>query len=112
MLEEKDLQAIAQLIDASLEAKLDAKLAPINDRLGQMQADLDHVKARLDYNVDKRLDALAEGQSIIERRLDTLEQTMGEVKELAERTSDKVDVIHAVVAQHSGAITELKKAQG
>lgn len=111
MLEEKDLQAIAQLIDARLDAKLDAKLTPINDRLGQMQDDLTHVKARLDYDVDKRLDALAEGQSVIEKRLDTLEGTMGEVKELAEKTSDKVDVIHAVVAQHSGAITKLKNAR-
>ena len=119
MLEEKDLQAIAQLIDASLDAKLDAKLAPINERLDQMQTtqdqmqeDLAHVKARLDYDVGKRLNALAEGQSVMEKRLDTLEGTIGEVKELAEKTSDKVDVIHAVVAQHSGAITELKKARG
>lgn len=95
MLEEKDLQAIAQLIDTSL----DAKLAPINDRL-------DRIEGRLDLDVGKRLDALAEGQSIIEKRLDTLD----EVKTLAEETSDKVDVIHAVVTQHSKAITELKKA--
>lgn len=107
MLEEKDLQAIAQLMDARLDAKLDAKLAPINDRLDQMQADLTHVKALLDYDVDKRLNALAEGQSVIEKRLDTL----NEVKKLVEETRDKVDVIHAVVAQHSGAITELKKVR-
>ena len=43
MLEEKDLQAIAQLIDARLDAKLDAKLAPINDRLSHMGGRMDQV---------------------------------------------------------------------
>ena len=95
------------------EEKILEMLGQINGRLDQLQAtqeqmqgDLAHVKARLDYDVDKRLDALAEGQSVIEKRLDTLD----EVKKLAEETSDKVDVIHAVVSQHSGAITELRKA--
>lgn len=85
-------------------------LAQMQGDLTSVKDDLAHVKTRLDYDVDKRLDALADGQSIIEKRLDTLEGTMGEVKKLAEETSDKVDVIHAVVTQHSKAITELKKA--
>ena len=83
-------------------------LTQMQETQKQMQGDLAHVKARLDYDVDKRLDALAEGQSAIEERLDTL----AEVKTLAEETRDKVDVIHAVVTQHSGAITELKKVRG
>ena len=100
------------------EEKILAVLEQMNGRMDQIQGDLTsvkddlaHVKARLDYDVDKRLDALAEGQSVIEKRLDTLDGTMGEVKKLAEETSDKVDVIHAVVTQHSKAITELKKAR-
>ena len=36
---------------------------------------------------------------------------MDEVKALAERTADRVDVIHSVVAQHSATITELKQAK-
>ena len=120
MLDEKDLQAIAQLMDA--------KLAPINDRLGvleavqaQMQADLTGVKAtqtqmqdeihltnvRIELDIGKRLDALAEGQDVIMERLDALEK----VKEKVEKISDKVDVIHAVVAQHSEDIVDLKEAK-
>lgn len=87
--------------------KIQEKQEQMREEQKQMQKDIQHINGRLDLDVCKRLDALAEGQSAIEQRLDTLD----EVKELAEKTSDKVDVIHAVVSQHSGAITELKKAR-
>ena len=73
----------------------------------KMQDDITAIKVRLDYDVDKRFDALAEGQAMIEKRLNTLD----EVKELAEETRDRVDAIHAAVVQHSAAITELKQAK-
>lgn len=103
MLDEKDLQAIAQLMDA----KLDARLTPINKRLDQMQEEIHLTNVRIELDVGKRLDALAEGQDVIMERLDALE----EVKEKVEKISDKVDVIHAVVAQHSDDIIELKEAK-
>ena len=103
MLEEKDLQAIAQLIDASLDAKLDAKLAPINGRLDQLQDDMTHVKARLDYDVDKRLNAINEG-------IDTILETMVS-KSRVEQLEDDVIVLKAAVRLLTQEITELKKAQ-
>lgn len=117
MLEEKDLQAIAQLIDASLDAKLDAKLAPINDRLDQMQAtqaqmqddqkqireDLAHVKARLDYDVDKKLDAINEG-------IDTIRETMVS-KSRVEQLEDDVIVLKTAFKAMSQRIAELEKVK-
>ena len=99
MLEEKDLQAIAQLMDS----RLDTKLAPINDRLGQMQADLTHVKARLDYDVDKRLGAINEG-------VDTIQETMVS-KSRVEQLEDDVIVLKSAVKMLTQEVAELKKAQ-
>ena len=48
MLDEKDLEAIAALIDARLDAKLDAKLAPINERLDRIEGTLDEHTTTLD----------------------------------------------------------------
>lgn len=72
----------------------------------QIQDDITAIKTRLDYDVDRRFDAINESLDVIEKRLDTLD----DVKDLAEETKEKVDVIHSVVAQHSHDIKELKKA--
>lgn len=71
-----------------------------------MQDDIAAIKTRLDYDVDVRFNAINASLDVIKKRLDTLD----DVKELAEETKEKVDVIHAVVAQHSQDIKELKKA--
>lgn len=86
------------------QSAFEGRMGRLEEALSKAQGDITSIKARLDYDVDKRLTALVEGQEAIERRLDTLD----EVKTLAESTADKVDVIHAVVAQHSADITELK----
>lgn len=44
MLEEKDLQALAHLIDARLDAKLDEKLAPIHSELSDLKTDVSALK--------------------------------------------------------------------
>ena len=99
MLEEKDLQAIAQLMDS----RLDTKLAPINDRLGQMQADLTHVKGRLDYDVDKRMGAINEG-------VDAILETMVP-KSRVETLEDDVALLKTAFMAMPQRIAELEKAQ-
>ena len=89
------------------QAQMQGDIAGLKAGQTAMQGDITGIKVSLDYDVDVRLKALTEGQEAIEKRLDTLD----EVKVLAEETRDKVDVIHAVVAQHSGAITELRQAK-
>ena len=110
MLEGKDLQAIAQLIDTSLDAKLDAKLTPIKDQLDQMQTvqeqmqgDLAHVKARLDFDVDKKLNAINEG-------VDAMLETMVS-KSRVEQLEDDVIVLKTAVKMLTQEVAELKKAQ-
>ena len=82
-------------------------IAGLKDGQAQMQDVLTAIKVRLDYDVDVRLKAISEDIDVIKTKLETLD----EVKELTEKTADKVDVIHAVVAKHGAAISELKQAQ-
>ena len=72
-----------------------------------MKDDITGIKLRLELDVEKRFDAMNDSIDAISKKLDTLD----EVKALAEETKDRVDVIHAVVTQHSTAITELKRVQ-
>ena len=106
MLEEKDLQAIAQMMrdmEDRLDAKMEAKLAPLNDRLDQMHDDLTHVKVRLDYDVDKRLGALNEG-------VDAILETMVS-KSRVEALEDDVALLKTAFMAMSKRIAELEKAQ-
>ena len=106
MLEEKDLQAIARLMkdmEDWLDTKMSAQLAPVNDRLNQMQSDLTHVKTQLDYDVDKRLDAINEG-------VDTILEKMVS-KSRVEQLEDDVIVLKTAVKMLTQEVAELKKAQ-
>lgn len=128
MLEEKDLQAIAQLIDASLDAKLDAKLdtklAPISERLDQMDRRMDQMNGRMDQmqadlsdlrttvtrvavtqenTVIPQLKLLAEGHETL---LNTLAR-----KDRVEALEDDVALLKTVVKAMSQRIAELEKAQ-
>ena len=93
------------------EEKILAILTQMQDDISGLKEDVSGIKVRLDYDVDVRLKAMSDGQDVIEKRLDSINGELHDIKELAEKTADKVDVIHAVVTQHSAAITELKKVQ-
>ena len=128
MLEEKDLQAIAQLIDASLDAKLDAKLdtklAPISERLDQMDRRMDQMNGRMDQmqadlsdlrttvtrvavtqenTVIPQLKLLAEGHETL---LNTLAR-----KDRVEALEDDMALLKAAIKAMSQRIAELEKAQ-
>lgn len=110
MLEEKDLQAIARLFDASLDVKLDAKLAPINDRLDQMQDDLSDLRTTVtrvavtqENTVIPQLKLLAEGHETL---LNTLAR-----KDRVEALEDDVALLKAAIKAMSQRIAELEQAQ-
>lgn len=83
MLDEKDLQAIAQLMDM--------RLKPINERLDSMDSRLDSVDSRLD-SVDGRLNSVDSRLDSIEERLSNVEEdtkiTRSAVNELLEWADD------------------------
>lgn len=87
--------------------RMEGRVDQMEGRMDRMETDISGIKVRLDVDVQKQINLLSEANSRIVERLDALE----EVRELAEETRDKVDVIYAVVKMHSGDIAELKKAQ-
>ena len=87
--------------------RMEGRMDQMEGRMDRMETDISGIKVRLDVDVQKQINLLSEANSRIVERLDALE----EVRELAEETRDKVDVIYAVVKMHSGDIAELKKAQ-
>lgn len=109
MLEEKDLQAIAQLMKG-LEERMDAKLAPINDRMAQMQEYLSDLRATVtraavtqENTVIPQLKLLAEGY-------DTLLNTLAR-KDRVEALEDDVALLKTAFKAMSQRIAELEKAQ-
>ena len=93
MLDEKDLQAIAQLIDA----KLDQKLA-------RQKVEIMHeVVALIEVDVIPRFSLLADGQKLIREKMLPAEAW--------DETEERLDVLEAVVKRHSREIENLKRAQ-
>ena len=93
MLDEKDLQAIAQLIDV----KLDQKLA-------QQKVEIMHeVGALIEVDVIPRFSLLADGQKLIREKMLPAEAW--------DETEERLDVLEAVVKRHSREIENLKRAQ-
>lgn len=102
MMDEKDLQAIAQM--------LKAELAPINDRLDQVQEDISDLRDTVtrvavtqENVVLPRLQLLAEGHNTL---LETLAR-----KEQVEALKDDVATQGTAIMLVSQRVTKLEKAQ-
>ena len=100
MLDEKDLQAIAQLITA-MEVRLDQKLAQ------QKQEILDEathrMKVLLDAEVSTKFNLLAE-------ELRTIRDLLPHPETL-EAMQEDLDLHHAMLKKHTRELQDLKKAQ-
>lgn len=97
MLDEKDLQAIAQLMDAKLEKQKQEIKTELRQELMQ------DVKVLLDTEVTTKFNLLAEGIEDIQRRMPS-EDDMDII-------DGRLDTLEAIVKKHSREISELKKAQ-
>ena len=130
MLDEKDLQAIAQLmaqqkreIIGELDVRIDAKMAQQKQEVAgeldaRMDAKLSALEARMDDKLDSfkqetmammeayfdpKFDLLAEGQK-------TLLETLAP-KNRVEQLEEEVDLLKTVIRSLSRDVAELKKAQ-
>lgn len=93
MLDEKDLQAIAQLIDAKLDQKLARQKVEIMHEVG----------ALIEVDVIPRFSLLADGQKLIREKMLPAEAW--------DETEERLDVLETVVKRHSREIENLKRAQ-
>ena len=87
--------------------RLQEDVSGLKEDVSGLKEDVSGIKIRLDVDIQTQLNLLSEGHSRLVERLDVLD----EVKDLAEETRDKMDVVYQVVKQHSVEITKLKKAQ-
>lgn len=96
MLEEKDLQAIAQLMKG-MEGRIDQKLAQ------QKKEIMQEVGVLIENEVTPRFNLLAEELDTIKERLPA--------PDILEQIQEELDIQHAVVKRHTKEIQALKKAQ-
>ena len=100
MLDEKDLQAIAQLL-AQQRTEIMHK---VRAEMAQQRTDIIHeVSLLMENYFDPKFNALADGLEILK------EKSLG--REELEEASDRLDVVEAVIKIHSREIEKLKKAQ-
>ena len=85
------------------EEKILAILENMDKRLGTLEADVSGIKVRLDIDVQRQLNLLAEGQEEILSRMPS-EDDMDII-------DGRLDALEAVAKTHSKEIAELKKAQ-
>lgn len=96
MLEEKDLQAIAEMMKG-MESRIDQKLEK------QKQDIMHDVKVLLDTEVTTRFNLLAEGQQTILEKLERLDDI--------EVMDTRVTALEAMVKKLNREMEKLKKAQ-
>lgn len=114
MLDEKDLQAIAQLMDKKLEpisARLDKLEAKVDQQKTELQADIKDAEKRMmalmEGYFDPKFNLLADGHKLIIEQMAKQEA----LEDLMESVEDRLDVLDSIVKLHSHEIAKLKKAQ-
>ena len=137
MLDERDLQAIAKIMDEKISAseermsaRMDQKLAASEERMSarmdqRLAASEERMSARMDQKLaDQKLDLIQCMNVIIESEVTPkfnlladeiaiIKKTMAtneRVDELETRMDERFDALEAVVKTHSGEISLLKKA--
>lgn len=104
MLDEKDLQAISQLMDTKLAKQKEEILEVVDEKLTQQKQDtVQSMNILLETKVQTQLNLLAEGQKTI---LETLAP-----KNRVEELEDEIAFLKSVIKLHGEQIAELRKAQ-
>lgn len=104
--DERILEILVQLQSDMKEVMAD--VSGLKGDVSALKADVSGIKTRLDVDITKQLNLLAEGHQSLVERLDVLD----EVKELSEDTKATVDVMYSVVSKHSIDINKLKAKVG
>ena len=115
MLDERDLQAIAQIMDEKISASESRMKEEISARMkeeisaseSRMKEEISASESRMmvlmESYFEPKFNLLADGQALIREKM-----LPAEALSAAE---DRIDVLEAVVRLHSGEIEKLKKAQ-
>lgn len=104
MLDEKDLQAIAKLMDVKLTRQKEEIMHEVGVELTRQKQEIMHeVGALIEADVSPKFNLLADGQKLIREQMVTRD-------DLADLES-RLDVLEAVTRRNVREIDKLKKAQ-
>ena len=103
MLEEKDLQAIAEIMDSRIGESEKRMAQLIDQKLEPIKSDISGIKTRLDVEVKGQFNLLAEGQQAIMSSI----TPKSEIEELR----NEVSVLKLAIRTMNQELAELKKAQ-
>ena len=103
MLDEKDLQAIAQLLAQQKKEIIGEIREEMDARFTQQKSEIMHeVNLLMESYFDPKFNLLADGLELLKERTVSREDV--------EEAADRIDVLEAVVKVHSREIEKLKKA--
>ena len=103
MLDEIDLQAIAQLM-AGLESRMDQKLAQQKKEI--LEESASNMRVILESYVEPKFNLLADGLAAVNEKLKALPDP-----DLMDKMQEELDLHHELLKQHTREINALKKAQ-
>ena len=99
--EEKILAVLEQ--HGEMLAHMQGDINSLKSDVGTLKSDVSHIKIRLDMDIEKKLNLLAEGH-------ETLLETLAP-KDRVQRLEDEVEFLKSVVKVTGQEIAALKKAQ-
>ncbi len=99
--EEKILAVLEQ--HGEMLAHMQGDINSLKSDVGTLKSDVSHIKIRLDMDIEKKLNLLAEGH-------ETLLETLAP-KDRVQRLEDEVEFLKSVVKAMGQEIAALKKAQ-
>lgn len=103
MLDEKDLQAIAQLLSRQKQEIVQELRGEMDTRFAQQRQEIMHeVGLLMEGYFDPKFNHLADGLDLLKEKCVSQEEVEG--------ITDRLDVVEAVIKVHSREIEKLKKA--
>ncbi len=102
------LQAISDLLDEKLDARIGSRFEEIDARFDRMEKRLDGIDARLD-GIDARLDGIDARLDGIDARLDRIEERQDRMEERQDRMELRLEKVESVVSALQHGQMEMHK---
>ena len=107
MLDEKDLQAIAQLMDLKMAQQKKEIIGELDTKMAQQKKEIiSEVKVLIEADIQPKFNLLADGLAAVNEKLKILPDP-----DLMDKMQEELDLHHKLLKQHTREINALKKAQ-
>ena len=108
MLDEKDLQAIAQLMDLKMSQQKQEIIGELDTKLASQKKEImGEVSALMESYFEPKFNLLADGLAAVNEKLKVLPDP-----DLMDKMQEELDLHHQLLKLHTKEINALKKAQG